>query len=84
MTSKQSARQPSSQDETSMTSSKRQKRETTIATIEEEILSTVPEERPDLEQVSQFPNEYQNNTQQKVNSSVAHGGDQQVEGTWCH
>ena len=84
VTSKQPARQSSPEDETSMASSKRQKREATIAAIKEEILSTVPEERPDLEQVSQFPREYQNNTQQKVNSSVAHGGDQQVEGTWCH
>ena len=37
-----------------MASSKRQKREATIAAIKGEILSTVPEDRPDLEQMRNF------------------------------
>ena len=54
VTSKQPARQSSPEDETSMASSKRQEREATIAAIKEEILNTVFEERPDLEQVNNF------------------------------
>ena len=54
LTSKQPAPQTSPEDETSMASSKRLKREATIATVKEEILNTVAEERPDLEQVHNF------------------------------
>ena len=54
VSSKQPARQSSPEDETSMASSKRQKREATIAAITEEILITVSEERPVLEQVHYF------------------------------
>ena len=52
VTSNQPARQSSPEDETSMASSTRQRREATIAAIKEEILNTVSEERPDLEQVN--------------------------------
>ena len=54
MTGKQHARQSSPDRDTSTASSKRQKRGATIAAIKEEVLKTVPEERPDLEQVHNF------------------------------
>ena len=50
VTSKQDAQHVSPEGETS----KRQKREATIAAIKEEILHTVPDVRPDLEQVHNF------------------------------
>ena len=51
---RQLTRQSSLEDEASMASSKRLRREATIAAIKEEILNTVPEERPDLEQLHNF------------------------------
>ena len=54
MTGKQPERRSLPDDETSMAISKRQKLEATIAAIKEEILKTVPEKRPDLEQAHKF------------------------------
>ena len=50
MTGKQSERRSLTHDEASMAVSKRQKREAKISAIEEEILNTVPEKIPDVEQ----------------------------------
>ena len=80
----QLTRQPSHEDEASMASSKRQKREATIAAIKEETLNTVPEERPDLEQVHNFQASIRTTRSTESIRASRMGGDQHVEGTWCH
>ena len=54
LTCTQPVQQASPEGETSRASSKRLKREATIAAVKEEILNAVREERPDLEQVHNF------------------------------